>query len=308
MSSISCVQPIPPTACGTQVRVAAATPSTNPQFSPHIKSAPAAGPPPPLPPRMKVNGIAEAAIRTPTAPTPSPSDLATAAVLSIDPIAATQFSISNATAPKRSPNPNPTSSPTQSKCRSVALKRNNSYRLANDELKLEMNKENCLSSTPPYGALPPMLHATSSLKLRNLSNMQLASTTPNSGCPAERKIAKSFERLVDEFSLSTTCIDSSYLKNKSLENFDDSPAFHTTSVPNEGEPPDNDTACDSSEEEEADELVAPHMQLPPIPHSRYHKSFVESVLLRPFKIILPNEDNGARRQRLLQKFEVTEIW
>ncbi|XP_070063039.1 streptococcal hemagglutinin isoform X3 [Drosophila virilis] len=309
MSSISCVQPIPPTACGTQVRVAA-TPSTNPQFSPHIKSAPVPAPPPPLPPRTKVNGIAEAAIRTPTPSPPPPVDLATAAVLSIDPIAETQFSISNATAPK--PSPNPTLSPTQSKCRSVALKRNNSYRLANDELKLEMNKENCLSSTPPYGALPPMLHATSSLKLRNLSNMQLVSTTPNAGCPAERKIAKSFERLVDEFSLSTTtCIDSSYLKNKSLENFDDSPALHTTSMPDEGEQPDNDTACDSEEdgeEEEADELVAPHMQLPPTPHSRYHKSFVESVLLRPFKIILPNEDNGARRQRLLQKFEVTEIW
>lgn len=296
MSSISSVQPSPPTECGTQVRVAVAT-ATNPQFSPHLTTAPA---PPQLPPRTKVNGKAASRAQAVAIPTP---DLPP---LSIDPIAVTQFSISNATDICPSPSPNPTFKPTptstvsESKGRSVALKRNNSYRLANDELKLEMNKENYLQATAPNSALPPMSHATSSLKLRNLSNLQLVANATSSSSPVERKIAKSFERLVDEFSLSTTCIDSSYLKNKSLENFDDSTAFHVA----DGVQPDNDNASNSDSDEQ-DESEA---ELPPTPHSRYHKTFVESVLLRPFKIILPNEDNGARRQRLLQKFEVTEIW
>lgn len=148
--------------------------------------------------------------------------------------------------------------------------------------------------------MPPLQHATSSLKLRNLSNLSNLQLLPpaisSSSSPNNNKIAKSFERLVDEFSLSTTCIDSSYLRNKSLENFDDSPGLLSLV-------PDNDCASEQEAEEEEEEEEE-HVPLP----QRYHKSFVESVLLRPFKIILPNEDNGARRQRILQKFEVTEIW
>ncbi|TDG49982.1 hypothetical protein AWZ03_003492 [Drosophila navojoa] len=292
MSSISSVQPSPPTECGTQVRVAVAT-ATNPQFSPQLATA--SPPPPQLPPRMKVNGKTASRAGAVAMPTPA------VPTLSIDPIAETQFSISNATdiCSSSTPTPTPTPTATESKSRSVALKRNNSYRLANDELKLEMNKENYLQAASANSALPPMLHATSSLKLRNLSNLQLVAKATNSGSPVERKIAKSFERLVDEFSLSTTCIDSSYLKNKSLENFDDSTAFH---VADGDVQPDNGKgqASDSDSDEEDESGAEPHM---PTPHSRYHRSFVESVLLRPFRIIKPNEDNGARRQRLLQKFE-----
>lgn len=154
--------------------------------------------------------------------------------------------------------------------------------------------------------MPPLQHATSSLKLRNLSNLQLLPPTSRSSSPNNNKIAKSFERLVDEFSLSTTCIDSSYLRNKSLENFDDSPGLLSLVPPDSSSEtqPDNDSPSEHEEEEEEEEQRQQHVPLP----QRYHKSFVESVLLRPFKIILPNEDNGARRQRILQKFEVTEIW
>lgn len=228
---------------------------------------------PPLPPRAKVNDIRGAA--------GSPNPINTTHPLSIDPIAL-QFSIS-------------VSNPSQPR---TVLKRNNSYRLANDELKLheiEMNKENlserALAAAPTSGAMPPMQHATSSLRLRNLSS------SPG----GERRIAKSFERLVDEFSLSlTTGSDSSYLKNKSLENFDDSPALLSETT--EQKPDEN--ASDGSSDEEDDDTRAPPLSLP----AKYHKSFVDSVLLRPFKIILPSDENGNRRQRILQKFEVTEIW
>lgn len=167
-------------------------------------------------------------------------------------------------------------------------------------------KENCLSSAASAGALHlPLQHATSTLKLRN--HLQPVQCSSNSGGSPQQKIAKSFERLVDEFSLSTTCIDSSYLRNKSLENFDDSPGL-LLAVPDVAHN-DNDSTASSEGEgelpEEEEELAV--QQYVPLPQ-RYHKSFVESVLLRPFKIILPNEDNGARRQRILQKFEVTEIW
>ncbi|XP_070142281.1 pneumococcal serine-rich repeat protein isoform X3 [Drosophila kikkawai] len=224
---------------------------------------------PPLPPRAKVSGNAPVHTHP----------------LSIDPIAL-HFA-SNA------------GNPGQPR---AALKRNNSYRLANDELKLEMNKENLSASfgaerAPTSGAMPPMQHATSSLRLRNLSNLPAAS--PGGGV-TERRIAKSFERLVDEFSLSLTSSgdDSSYLKNKSLENFDDSPAL-LQEAPSAEQKPDEHASSDESEEEEA-----PSLSLP----AKYHKSFVDSVLLRPFKIILPSDENGNRRQRILQKFEVTEIW
>ncbi|XP_060650774.1 uncharacterized protein LOC132787622 [Drosophila nasuta] len=232
--------------------------------------------------------------------------------LSIDPIAATQFSISNATVTS-SPSASP-SSLVPGKTRAGALKRNNSYRLANDELKLEMNKENFGGSALPSAL--PLQHATSSLKLRNHNKLQLLHS-PNSSNNSSAKIAKSFERLVDEFSLSTTCIDSSYLRNKSLENFDDSAALMERELklqPDNVIAPDNDVQSapvNNSEEDEAEEEEEDDEEMlstTTTPHQRYHKSFVESVLLRPFKIILPNEDNGARRQRILQKFEVTEIW
>ncbi|XP_026842739.1 uncharacterized protein LOC6588101 isoform X1 [Drosophila persimilis] len=255
--------------------------------------------PPLLPPRAKVND------NTTPAPTPPPA-------LSIDPIAV-HFSLPNV-----NPNANANANANPGKPR-AALKRNNSYRLANDELKLEMNKENQglqLSfgaergplAGSNSGTLPPMQHATSSLRLRNLNNLP-ATPASTSG---ERKIAKSFERLVDEFSLSLTSgNDSSYLKNKSLENFDDSPAL--LALANESQEseqkPDTDTAArnsdsdsDSDSEDDVEALTAP------VPAPKYHKSFVDSVLLRPFKIILPHDDNGVRRQRILQKFEVTEIW
>ncbi|EDV30317.2 uncharacterized protein Dana_GF23228, isoform B [Drosophila ananassae] len=197
---------------------------------------------PPLPPRAKVNDIRGGA--------GSPNTIHTHP-LSIDPIAL-QFSIS-------------ASNPSQPR---TVLKRNNSYRLANDELKLreiEMNKENLsertLAAAPTSGAMPPMQHATSSLRLRNLSNFSNGQGSPGE----ERRIAKSFERLVDEFSLSlTTGSDSSYLKNKSLENFDDSPALlseTTEQKPDETE----------SSDEEEDDTCAPPLSLP----AKYHKSFVD---------------------------------
>lgn len=233
---------------------------------------------PPLPPRAKVSGNAPVNTHP----------------LSIDPIAPLHFA-SNAGHPGQP---------------RAGLKRNNSYRLANDELKLEMNKENLSASfgaerAPTSGAMPPMQHATSSLRLRNLSNLPAAA--PNAASPggaAERRIAKSFERLVDEFSLSLTSSgdDSSYLKNKSLENFDDSPALLPAAAPSAEQKPD-EHASSSAESDEEEEL-GPPLSLP----AKYHKSFVDSVLLRPFKIILPSDENGIRRQRILQKFEVTEIW
>jgi len=233
---------------------------------------------PPLPPRAKVNDK-----QHPTKP------------LSIDPIAL-HFSIAG--------------NPGQPR---TALKRNNSYRLANDELKLEMNKENLSVSfgserAPSSGAMPlssvHQQHATSSLRLRNLSN-HLPTATHSPG--GERRIAKSFERLVDEFSLSlTTGNDSSYLKNKSLENFDDSPALLSVASPEQRPDKNASNSSDSESEDDDEELAPPLSQSLPAP--KYHKSFVDSVLLRPFKIILPSDENGNRRQRILQKFEVTEIW
>jgi len=232
---------------------------------------------PPLPPRAKVSD------KPPTKP------------LSIDPIAL-HFSIAG--------------NPGQPR---TALKRNNSYRLANDELKLEMNKENLSVSfgcerAPSSGAMPlsSVQHATSSLRLRNVSNHLPSGTHTQTQSPGgERRIAKSFERLVDEFSLSLSIgNDSSYLKNKSLENFDDSPAL--LSVASREQRPD-ENASDSEDSEEDVEAMAPPMSQT-LPSQKYHKSFVDSVLLRPFKIILPSDENGNRRQRILQKFEVTEIW
>ncbi|XP_068157813.1 uncharacterized protein [Drosophila tropicalis] len=231
----------------------------------------------------------------PTSPIPTPPPAAAAAPslpvvsLSIDPIAL-QF---------------------PSKSRS-ALKRNNSYRLANDDLKLEMNKENNNNNTsytldPNQSALPPsMQYATGSLKLSHRHNVATPNGSGNGngsvcGSGGERRIAKSFERLVDEFSLSlTTGNDSSYLKNKSLENFDDSPALATVADEQETKSG-SDTDSDSDDDSEMT-ATKPPMSI------KYQKSFVENILLRPFKIILPNEDNGGRRQRILQKFEVTEIW
>ncbi|XP_043065143.1 uncharacterized protein LOC122320768 [Drosophila ficusphila] len=176
-----------------------------------------------------------------------------------------------------------------------------------------MNKENLSVSfgcerAPSSGAMPPssVQHATSSLKLRNLSNHLPATHSPGGGGGggSERRIAKSFERLVDEFSLSlTTGDDSSYLKNKSLENFDDSPALLSV-LAAEQKPDENSDSGPESEEDE-EEAAPPRL---PLPAQKYHKSFVDSVLLRPFKIILPSDENGNRRQRILQKFEVTEIW
>ncbi|KAI8044090.1 hypothetical protein M5D96_000240, partial [Drosophila gunungcola] len=232
---------------------------------------------PPLPPRAKVND------KPPTQ------------LLSIDPIAL-HFSL-------------PVGNPGQPR---TALKRNNSYRLANDELKLEMNKENLSVSfgsaraSPSSGAMPlsSVQHATSSLRLRNLPATATASHHHSPG--GERRIAKSFERLVDEFSLSlTTGDDSSYLKNKSLENFDDSPALLALAAP-EQKPDETASDSESGSASEEDEVeFAPPLSLPA---QKYHKSFVDSVLLRPFKIILPSDENGHRRQRILQKFDVTEIW
>ncbi|XP_037952065.1 serine-rich adhesin for platelets-like [Teleopsis dalmanni] len=232
------------------------------------------------------------------------------------------------------------------------LKRNNSYRLANDDLKLEMNKENCLiyaDSRDAAGGNTTLLpinstfnsktlpHVSTSLKVKNLINTHNHTNTSNGNnnnnanssnsttitssiidastpkSTNQRMIAKSFERLVDEFSLSTTSMsmDSSYLRNKSLENFDDSPTLLNGTV-------DASTDSTSSTLNKTDKINADDsdsdsdLELTPqssnaIGH-KYHKSFVENVLLKPFKIILPNEDNGARRQKILQKFEVTEIW
>ncbi|KAM8704741.1 hypothetical protein ACLKA7_009231 [Drosophila subpalustris] len=296
-NSISNMMPSPSSKSNSSTGSTATNSSSSTATTASANSGEEESSPPALPPRMKVNGSIKAKGET-TAGTclPNGLPLPAATTLLIDPIAATQFSISNAIAAPTSSSLSHSHSQSANKSRAGALKRNNSYRLANDELKLEMNKEN-------YSALPPLQHATSSLKLRNL---QLLSSS-NSGSPGERKIAKSFERLVDEFSLSTTCIDSSYLKNKSLENFDDSPSLTAVPIPDvesaSGVPsePDNDSEGDSEDEETLSMHAATST-----PH-KYHKSFVESVLLRPLKIIRPNEDNGARRQRILQKFEVTEI-
>ncbi|KAM7361937.1 uncharacterized protein ACRADG_012797, partial [Cochliomyia hominivorax] len=209
----------------------------------------------------------------------------------------------------------------------MPLKRNNSYRLANDDLKLEMNKENhnVYNESPSPTCLPilptPSPHQFQSLpriKTKNsihndsqpkspltlTSTPQNSSSTPMSSGNTQqsRKIAKSFERLIDEFSLSTISIDSSYLRNKSLENFDDSPSIlspnltqHTEDI--NGKQLDNE---ESDSETELDSLISPA-----IPQIKYHKSFIEAVLLKPLKIIRPTDEN---RKRILQKFEVTEIW
>lgn len=206
----------------------------------------------------------------------------------------------------------------------MPLKRNNSYRLANDDLKLEVNKENhnVYNDSPTPLVATPSPHHFQSLPRTKVKNMlhnvlddtilqpNLTSTPQNTAAtptsvnqPASRKIAKSFERLVDEFSLSTISMDSSYLRNKSLENFDDSPSILSPNLNENGsnlnakKTTDKD---DSDSESELDSLISPA-----IPQIKYHKSFIEAVLMKPLKIIRPIDDS---RKRILQKFEVTEIW
>lgn len=214
----------------------------------------------------------------------------------------------------------------------MPLKRNNSYRLATDDLKLEMNKENhkvyndtpallLTTSTPsphhfqslPRTKVTNILHniADATSQKSHLSPQPTLTSTPQNNNTSTsssgtqqptRKIAKSFERLVDEFSLSTISMDSSYLRNKSLENFDDSSSFLSSnltencSIVNGKENNKNDSDSDS----DLDSLVSPA-----IPQIKYHKSFIEAVLMKPMKIIRPTDDS---RKRILQKFEVTEIW
>lgn len=249
-----------------------------------------------------------------------------------DPIAATQqFSIStdaiiDSALLAATPTPTPlTSTPVQRR----QLKRNNSYRLANDEVKLETNKENLLIYAEDNGALtltkatfmPPtrynksqqqnynnnnsqnnshtLPHASGAMKFKNTNNLHAKATDNSEKSNGQRKMTKSFERLVDEFSLSTTSIDSSYLRNKSLENFDDSPSILNNNV--------GEHKMQHSETEDSDS--EPELELSPPPsHTKFHKSFVESVLLKPFKVVRPTDENDMRRRRILQKFEVTEIW
>ncbi|XP_069961738.1 retinoblastoma-like protein A [Bactrocera oleae] len=245
-----------------------------------------------------------------------------------DPIAATQqFSIStNTVVDSALPAPTPlTSTPVQHR----QLKRNNSYRLANDEVKLETNKENLLIYAEDSGALtltkatfmPPtqnnksqqhngnnnnsqnnshtLPHASGAIKFKNTNNLHNKSTDNGEKSNGQRKMTKSFERLVDEFSLSTTSIDSSYLRNKSLENFDDSPSILNNNI--------GEHKMERSEAEDSDS--EPELELSPPPsHTKFHKSFIDSVLLKPFKVVRPTDENDMRRRRILQKFEVTEIW
>lgn len=222
--------------------------------------------------------------------------------------------------------PNATSSPLPNS-KHMPLKRNNSYRLANDDLKLEMNKENHLIfvdnqsiRTPSpqrfFKSLPRQQKIKNVLQNVLLDDSAQQTSLPQSAQsdPSSRKIAKSFERLVDEFSLSTISVDSSYLRNKSLENFDDSPSILTNltltdssnqTITGEGDTstPNNTNADENDSDSDIESLVTPQTGIPQI---KYHKSFIDSVLLKPLKIMLPNEDN--RRQKMLHKFEATEIW
>ncbi|XP_073816274.1 uncharacterized protein [Musca autumnalis] len=231
-----------------------------------------------------------------------------------------------------SSSPSSSSSP-QMTGKHMPLKRNNSYRLANDNMKLEMNKENqqqqqqqqqMFSTTSALlntSMRTPSPHHFKSLpRSKNIKNilqnvlddsqksippLPNTSSTPENN-PNSRKIAKSFERLIDEFSLSTISVDSSYLRNKSLENFDDSPSILTDcSIKTESSITVNGNNLvdhdDNDSDSDLDSLISPA-----IPQVKYHKSFIDAVLMKPLKIILPHDDN--RRQRILQKFEVTEIW
>ncbi|KAI8130676.1 Nance-Horan syndrome protein [Lucilia cuprina] len=222
-------------------------------------------------------------------------------------------------------------SPSLSANKHMPLKRNNSYRLANDDLKLEMNKENhnVYNDSPTPSIATPSPHHFQSLPRTKVKNIlhnvlddssqkshlspqpNLTSTPQNTAAtstsgnqqPVTRKIAKSFERLVDEFSLSTISMDSSYLRNKSLENFDDSPSILTPNLTENSNTTMNGKKLDEDDvdsDSDLDSLIAPS-----IPQIKYHKSFIEAVLIKPLKIIRPTDEN---RKRILQKFEVTEIW
>lgn len=229
--------------------------------------------------------------------------------------AATQLNSS----PNEFAKPSPLTNTTETKAPSdkhMPLKRNNSYRLANDDMKVEMNKENhtldnSFRSPSPHhfkslprtkiksvlqNVLDDSQKSPMSTSLASQNHPNSSSTPQNSSNP--RKIAKSFERLIDEFSLSTISVDSSYLRNKSLENFDDSPSILSDcSIKANAQ----GNGADEDSDSDLESLISPI-----VPQVKYHKSFIEAVLMKPLKIIVPNEDN--RRQRILQKFEVTEIW
>uniref|UniRef100_A0A1B0BXE0 Uncharacterized protein n=1 Tax=Glossina palpalis gambiensis TaxID=67801 RepID=A0A1B0BXE0_9MUSC len=192
----------------------------------------------------------------------------------------------------------------------ISLKRNNSYRLANNDTNPQIDKEqnsyidiNNISSNLTHPVVSPVEESLQNIlenTQESLNSCNLHLTT------AQNKITKSFERLVDEFSLSTTSIDSSYLRNKSLENFDESSAILPLNSVNEcagiGTNYNELNKCkglDSDSDFEQQNQLALNTPV------KYNKLFVKKVLLRPFKIIMPLDDN--RRQRILQKFETTDI-
>uniref|UniRef100_A0A1A9W725 WASP family protein member n=1 Tax=Glossina brevipalpis TaxID=37001 RepID=A0A1A9W725_9MUSC len=179
----------------------------------------------------------------------------------------------------------------------VSLKRNNSYRLANNDMIPQIDKEQNISCALMSPTVLPTGTSFQNI-LENTSNLHLTS--------AQNNITKSFERLVDEFSLSTTSIDSSYLRNKSLENFDESSTILplNSSIACNGEginynELNNCNGLDSDSDFEHQNQAALNTSV------KYNKLFVKKVLLKPFKIVMPPDDN--RRQRILRNFETTDI-
>lgn len=122
----------------------------------------------------------------------------------------------------------------------------------------------------------------------------IESPPPPSGKVA-KAVTKSFERLMDEFHLSSTSIDSSYLRNKSLENFD----FSDDNLNSDGESPSSHNLRDV------------------FTHSARVQANAEAIYasLRPNRITIP-ADSIQHRARVLSfsgvssssNMQMTDIW